>query len=157
VGDPRGEAYLLECNLDDATGEELGFLLQELRGAGALEVWSAPVQMKKDRPGSIVSALCRAELRTTLEQVCIRNSPTLGLRWTRVERRECPREEREIELEGERIRFKLRRRAGAAMEEQDLFAEYDDVARLARKRGAGWRATERELLALAWRTFSRDA
>ena len=53
---PRAEVWQLECNLDDTTGEEVGFLLEELRAKGALEAWSAPVQMKKDRPGSVVSA-----------------------------------------------------------------------------------------------------
>jgi hypothetical protein len=136
----RVPVWLLECNLDDATPEEVGFLLQELRGGGALEAWSAPIQMKKDRPGALVSALCRAAEREALEAVCFDQSPTLGVRWARYERSESVREIVEVALAvGEfrgRARAKVRLRAdGRPPGLADVFPEYDDVAAAARATG----------------------
>jgi len=148
-GEARAVAWLLECNLDDATGEELGFLVAELRRAGALEAWSVPVQMKKDRPGAVVSALARAAERGALEAVLFAHSPTLGVRWTRTERTECAREELTVEVAGETVRVKLRRRPGAndaPSSALDLSPEHDDLARLARATGRPLRELEREAI-----------
>ncbi len=134
-GDSRREAWLLEVHLDDATGEELGWCVAALREAGALDCWCTPVQMKKDRPGTLLSALGRAEQRETFEAVVFEHTPTLGLRWTRLERTECAREERSVELEGVRVRVKLRRRPDypgrSPFGERDIFPEYDDLVALA--------------------------
>jgi uncharacterized protein (TIGR00299 family) protein len=155
-GGARAEAWLLECNLDDTTGEETGFLLEELRRAGALEAWSAPVQMKKDRPGAVVSALARAAGRADLERVLLAHSPTLGLRWSRCERLECPREELALETQGRRVRVKVRRRPGQPVGWSDLSAEHDDLAALARATGRSLRELEHELLERALERLRAD-
>lgn len=144
-------ALLVECNLDDMTGEEIGFLVQRLREGGALEAWTTPVQMKKDRPGVVVSALCRAERRADLERVFFEHSTTLGVRWKSVERTECERESFEIELTGQRLRVQRRVRPGisGAPSFRDLAIEYDDLAALARARGLSLRETEQLALAAA--------
>ncbi len=152
----RTEAWLLECNLDDATGEEVGFLVRALRVAGALEVWSAPVQMKKDRPAAVVSALCRADARTALETVCFTHSPTLGVRWTRTERTECEREERTVELDvgGKPFAIRVKRRVvrgASGTTELDLSPEFDDLARAAEASGRPLRALEHEAIRAALR------
>jgi uncharacterized protein (TIGR00299 family) protein len=145
---PMGEAWLMEVTLDDATGEELGFLLAALRGAGALEAWSSPVQMKKDRPGVVVAALCRLERRPELEQAVFAHTPSLGLRWTRVERRECRRETLSVEIDvsqggvpaRETVRVVRRLLPGAGgAGPLDLSPEYDDLAAIARARGIALR------------------
>ena len=166
VGAPRTEAWLVECNLDDASGEEVGFLLGELRAAGALEAWSSAVQMKKDRPGALVSALCRSERRAELEAVLFRNSPTLGVRWSRVERTECEREERCVRLRigdaDEEVRVKLRRAPGhgrghaVGATALDVSPEFDDLARIARASGLPLRELEARVLALV-REGQREA
>jgi len=156
---PRDEAWLLECNLDDATGEEIGFLLAELRSAGALEAWSAAVQMKKDRPGAVVSALARAGDRAALEEVVFAHSPTLGLRWSRTERAECARAFVTVgwpSEEDDTIRVKVRRRAGRAPGLSDLSAEHEDLARAARRSGRSLREIEHEVLARALRRLRED-
>ncbi len=141
---PRRVAWCLQCNLDDATGEEVGFLLQELRAAGALEAWSEPVQMKKDRPGVVVSALCREDARDALERICFDHTPTLGVRWARFERAECEREAIEVSLDGAAVRVKVRRRPGAsAPTPLDVSPEHDDLAVLARASGRPLRELER--------------
>jgi uncharacterized protein (DUF111 family) len=104
------EAWLLEVNLDDVTGEELAHAAGALREAGALDVWTTAVQMKKDRPGVVLSALCRAERRLDLERVLFEETPTLGVRWTRCERTECGRRTVDVDVAGVRVRVKVRER-----------------------------------------------
>ncbi len=143
----RAEAWLMEFNLDDTTGEEVGFLLGELRRAGALEAWSSALQMKKDRPGVLVGCLARGEARQALEEMAFRHSPTLGVRWSRVERTECERETIEVDLDGEKVRVKCRLRREGPRGPNDFSPEYEDLARLARRTGRGLRELEREVLA----------
>ncbi|MBM3986742.1 MAG: nickel pincer cofactor biosynthesis protein LarC [Planctomycetes bacterium] len=151
---PRPEVWTLECNLDDMTGEELGFLVQELRAKGALEVWTSAVAMKKDRPGVIVAALARASSRAALETVLFDHSTALGLRWTRSERTECERVDLEVRVGEFRVRGQRRLRPGAdprSLDARDIAFEYDDLAALARARGLALRAAEqlaREAFAL---------
>lgn len=149
AGAGRTVVWQLECNLDDATGEELGFLAEELRAAGALDVWSVPAQMKKGRPGTLVQALARPEQRGALEEVLFARTPTLGLRWIRCERRECAREELVVELHGRPVRVKRRLRPGEPPSELDLSPEHDDLAALARTTGRELRTLERAAIELA--------
>lgn len=127
-------AWRMDFNLDDMSGEAIGFLVGRLRAAGALEAWTTSVQMKKDRPGVIVSALCREERRTDLERAAFDHSTTLGVRWTRHARTECERETLEVEVLGHRVRVKRRIREGAGTR-LDLKPEHDDLARLAEETG----------------------
>jgi uncharacterized protein (TIGR00299 family) protein len=152
-----GEAWLIECNLDDVSGEELGFLIGELRAGGALETWSVPVQMKKDRPGAIVSALCRRDQREALEEILFTHSPTLGVRWCRRERTESEREEVCVTLEtragvGE-VHVKVRRHSQGAPTRLDISPEYDDLARLAKRSGVSLRELESQAIELVRRRY----
>jgi len=123
-------AWLLEVNLDDMTGEEIGFAVRSLREAGALEVWTQPVQMKKDRPGVLLSALAREEQRAELEQLVFARTTTLGVRWREVERTERVRETRTLAVEGVSVRVKYPRGAPELGK-----PEADDLEALARARG----------------------
>ncbi len=145
AGGPGAHAWLMELNLDDMTGEEVGHLVALLRERGALEVWSAPVQMKKDRPGVVISALCRAELRRDLEAAVFANSSSLGVRWILCERTELDRSERRLEFAGHSVRVKLRHGAGP-LGVLDVSPEFDDLAALARELGRPLRDLEREIV-----------
>ncbi len=134
AGRARTRVWQVECNLDDTTGEELGWCLAGLREAGALDVWSVPVGMKKGRPGVIVCALARAEDRSALEEVLYSRTPTLGLRWRELERSECERDQIEVEVMGEAVRIK-RRLNGGPVGVADLSPEQDDLEALAQKTG----------------------
>lgn len=145
AGGSRAESvWRMDVNLDDMTAEEIGDAVQRLRSAGALEVWSQPVFMKKDRPGTLVSLLARASLRAALETVTFEWTTTLGVRWSRVERTECGRRTLDVQVEGHAVRVKLRERPGAAGTvepgERDLAPEHDDVQRLAE--ACGWTLRE---------------
>jgi uncharacterized protein (TIGR00299 family) protein len=134
----------MELHLDDATGEEIGFLLEELRAGGALDAWTQPIQMKKGRPGTLVSLLCREEHREALERVAFRHSPTLGVRWSRRWRSERPREELRVQVHGEEVRVKLRYAPEGGVD--GLSVEYEDLARLARRLDRPLRELERVVL-----------
>jgi hypothetical protein len=84
--------WMVETNLDDASGEMIGYCLERLWEQGALDVYTTPIQMKKNRPAVVVSVLCRGEELAALEQTLFRETTTLGVRrWpvsrTRLERR----------------------------------------------------------------------
>lgn len=150
TGAARAQAWLLEVNLDDMTGEEIAHAAEMLRAAGALDVWTVPVQMKKGRPGVVLSALCRASERAALEHAIFAETTTLGLRWQPCERRESGRRTVEVDVGGERVRVKVRELPGRAVEERDLSPEHDDVARTAVKLGRSPRDVERAAIAQAW-------
>jgi len=131
VGQGRDRVTLLECNLDDATGEALGYAMERLFDAGALDVWFTPVQMKKNRPGVVLSLLARPEQVDAVAQVVLRETPTLGLRIAPLERIVAERRLREVETPWGRVRVKEKWLAG---DRRALSPEYEDCARIARER-----------------------
>ncbi|MEM6673184.1 MAG: nickel pincer cofactor biosynthesis protein LarC [Planctomycetota bacterium] len=138
-GAPSAQVDELRVNLDDMSPEEIGDVVQGLRDAGALEVWTSSISMKKDRPGVVVTALVRSADRDALLRVLFERSSTFGVRWSPMERIECVRRFETIEVEGVAVRVKVRVRPtyegrsddGA----RDVYCEHDDLVRLARVLG----------------------
>jgi uncharacterized protein (TIGR00299 family) protein len=87
----RGSHVVLEANLDDATGELLATNIESILAAGALDVWTAPLTMKKGRPGQLLGALVEASRADDIAAVMLRESTTLGVRRYSVDRVERPR------------------------------------------------------------------
>lgn len=85
------ELWLLETNIDDASGETVGHCLEQLLAAGALDAFAAPIQMKKGRPGVQVGVLCDDADVESLLGVLFRETTTFGVRRTRVLRRALAR------------------------------------------------------------------
>ncbi len=83
---------MLETNLDDAPGELLGFLMERLLAAGALDVAFVPIQMKKNRPGILVQAMGLPADRQRLSAILFSETPTLGVRWREMNREVLARE-----------------------------------------------------------------
>ncbi len=77
---PNDAIVRLECNLDDITGEAVGFALDRLFEAGALDAFVQPIQMKKNRPGLMLTCICAPERADTLAQAMLRHTTTLGVR-----------------------------------------------------------------------------
>ena len=126
----QSDTVKIETNLDDVTGEELGFAMQRLFADGALDVWITPIQMKKSRPAFVLSAICR---RSDLNQVAsafFRDTPTLGLRVRPLDRLVVQREIVDVSTEYGSIPVKLRRRGG---EVTHASPEYDDCASIAER------------------------
>ncbi len=122
---------VLETNLDDASGEMLGFAAERCLTAGALDVWMVPIQMKKFRPGTALHVICNPDQAADLEDVIFSETGTLGIRRRLVERRILERTVATVETAFGPIRVKF---AGA---DAGLAApEYEDVrqAALAHKR-----------------------
>ena len=82
----RGEVILLETNLDDVSGVVLGYTQERLFDIGALDVWNTPIQMKKNRPGTVLSVLVPKDKEQDAVELILRETPTLGVRTRPVER-----------------------------------------------------------------------
>ena len=130
-GDAAETACELSCNLDDMTGEQIGFALQTLREAGALDAWTQPIQMKKDRPGVLLSCLCHADREAEFATLMIRHTTTIGVRCRTVRRYTLSREEATLETRFGPVRAK--RSHGFGVER--VKPEFDDLAEIARREG----------------------
>ena len=133
----QDNVVLLETNLDNATGEQLGFAMERLFEAGALDVWHTPIQMKKNRPGVLLSALGPATLESRLAEVFLRDTPTLGVRVRPVGRYVADRDIITVETEYGPMRVKRKWLGGEVV---SAAPEYEDVAAAARERGVSWQA-----------------
>ncbi len=100
------ECLVLECNLDDTIPELLGSLTTSLLAAGALDVFLTPVQMKKQRPGALLTVLCRPEQRDSMCDLIFRESTTFGIREHSVRRTVLPRREEEVVTPYGKVRVK---------------------------------------------------
>ncbi len=133
----QDNVVLLETNLDNATGEQLGFAMERLFEAGAFDVWHTPIQMKKNRPGVLMSALGPAALESRLAEVFLRDTPTLGVRVRPVGRYAAERDIVTVETEYGPMRLKRKWLGGEVV---SVAPEYEDIAAAARERGVGWSA-----------------
>ena len=143
LGQAEGEALpriaQLSCNLDDMTGEAVGFCTQLLLEAGALDVFTTPIQMKKDRPAVLLTCLCLVEQADEMAGLLLRHTTTLGVRRTLCERYVLERESITVETEYGPVRAKRARGWGV----DRIKAEYDDAARIAREQGVTLRQVQR--------------
>ena len=123
---------VLECQIDDMNPQLYGTLMERLVSAGALDVFYAPIQMKKNRPGTLVTVVAPPGRREALADALFRESTTLGVRVTETERERLEREEVVVETPAGAVRVKVARRGGAL---RNAAPEFDDCARLAAERG----------------------
>ena len=119
------------CNLDDMTGEEIGFAMEQLLSGGALDVFTTPIGMKKSRPGLLLSVLCRAEDRERMAQLIFRHTTTLGIRESLQSRYTLERRTQTLSTPYGKVRQKLS--TGYGVQRQK--AEYEDIAAIAREQG----------------------
>ena len=119
---------VIECEIDDMNPQLFGVAMDRLYAAGALDVFYVPVQMKKNRPGTLLTVLARPEGRMALADVIFRETTTIGLRHHEVERECLRREVVNVETPIGTVRFKLAWRDGRLV---NAVPEFDDCARLA--------------------------
>jgi uncharacterized protein (DUF111 family) len=124
----QDQVTLLECNLDDSTGETLGYAMQQLLAAGALDVWFTPIQMKKNRPAVTLSVLCNPDQRPEMEHIILAETSTLGVRVQRLDRGKAGRRVEQVETEWGSVQVKLKLLGGKVV---SASPEYEDCARLA--------------------------
>lgn len=126
-----GEVAELCCNLDDMTGEAAAFACEELLAAGALDVWTAPITMKKGRPGVLLTCLCPAAEAERMTTEILRHTTTLGVRRRLCGRTTLSRREETVETAFGPLRRKVSEGAGVRRTKW----EYEDLAAAARERG----------------------
>jgi uncharacterized protein (TIGR00299 family) protein len=124
---PGQRVLQLVVNVDDATGETLAHAVHALLEAGAHDAWVTPIVMKKGRPAYTVAALCDTALGAQIADVLRRETGSLGVRGTTIERWPSARTEEEVEVAGYPVRVKVS--AGRVK------VEHDDAARIARRTG----------------------
>ena len=126
------KVVVLECEIDDMNPQIFGVLMDKLYAAGALEVFYAAVQMKKNRPGTLMTVVTRPEHRETLLEIVFRESTTIGVRYQELSRECLDREMVTVTTPLGAVRFKVARRAGHIVNAQP---EFDDLAKLSQERG----------------------
>jgi uncharacterized protein (TIGR00299 family) protein len=119
---------VIECEIDDMNPQIFGVLMEQLYAAGALEVFYVPVQMKKNRPGTLLTVVAPPGLRPALSAIIFRESTTIGLRYSEVDRECLVREHANVETPVGTVRMKLAWRDGKLV---NAVPEFDDCARLA--------------------------
>jgi uncharacterized protein (TIGR00299 family) protein len=143
-----GERVLvLETEVDDTAPQLLGPLLEQLLAAGALDAFFTPVQMKKGRPGVLVTVIAPLALRERIEELLFRETTTLGIRRQEWERTTLERESASVATAYGPIRVKIGRRRGTVY---NAWPEFDDCQKAAAERGVA----VKEVLAAAltaWR------
>ncbi len=121
----------LSCNLDDMTPERIGFAMERLFEAGALDVYTVPVGMKKSRPGVMLCVMCREAVRDEMVRLVFQHTTTLGVRETRSRRYTLQRNIERLSLPCGEVRVKRSEGYGVSR----CKVEYEDLARIAREKG----------------------
>jgi uncharacterized protein (TIGR00299 family) protein len=122
----------IECEIDDMNPQLFGPLLDGLLAAGALDAFYTPVQMKKSRPGTLVTVIAPPARRQGITDVLFRDSTTIGVRYEEMSRTCLDRASETVETPYGDVRFKIARRDGV---ELNAAPEFDDCARLAAEHG----------------------
>ncbi len=137
VAEPVLESLLLlEANLDDLSGEAIGYCQERLWGAGALDVFTTPIYMKKNRPGVLLSVLCEPDSGEVLEEILFRETTTLGVRRGAVLRRKLPRRTHSVSTRWGQVAGKLVRMPNG---ETQFSPEFDACRAIAEAEGLPWR------------------
>ena len=137
---------VLETNLDDVSGEVLGAFVENALGAGALDVFHTPIQMKKNRPGVLLTVLCAAADADKFAALLLRETSAFGVRRTLAERRKLKRELLTVQLPQGEVTVKIGRLDGAVVQ---VAPEFESCKQLAAKSSVPLRAIYEAALAAA--------
>jgi uncharacterized protein (TIGR00299 family) protein len=144
---PTGHGVsLLEANLDDLIPELAPDAMAACFAAGALDVWTTPAQMKRGRPGFVMSALARPESERAVAEALLQETSTLGVRIAHLDRIELDRESWTVDVGGQPVRIKVGRLDGRVV---NLAPEHADCERVARASGAAVKTVWAQALAAA--------
>jgi len=139
---------VIECEIDDMNPQIFGVVMDQLNAAGALDVFYTPVQMKKNRPGTLLTVVARPDRRGAIADIIFRETTTIGLRHYEVDRECLPRELVTVETPLGAVRFKVARRDGRVV---NAVPEFEDCSRLA----AAHHLPVKEVQAIAVRAYQR--
>jgi uncharacterized protein (TIGR00299 family) protein len=142
------EIAVIEANLDDMNPQIYGYLLEKALSAGALDVYTTPVQMKKSRPGTLLTLLCRPQDTNPLMSLVFAETTTLGARTYRAQRRTLPRETVNVHTQYGDVHIKLSRINGSI---RHVAPEYEDCRKLAAEKNVPLQ----QVISAALRSFER--
>ncbi len=128
------EILELRCNLDDITGEQIGFATEQLLAAGALDVFTTSIGMKKNRPAILLTVLCGTSMRDAMVRQIFRCTTTLGIRETVCRRYKLTRREEVVSTPHGELRYKISEGYGVCRRKP----EYEDLARITRENDLPW-------------------
>lgn len=135
---------VLETQIDDLNPQAIGYVFEALFAAGAVDVFTQAIAMKKSRPGILLTVICHPENLLSCEAVVFRETTTLGIRRTTQQRAILQREIQQVEIEYGKVRVKI---AWKGQSPEKVIAnvqpEYEDCADLARKHNIPWREIQR--------------
>ena len=120
----------METNIDDCSGEVLGFVMERLMKAGARDVHYVPVFMKKNRPAWVLNVICKEEDMEMLQNIIFEETTTIGIRYSILERTILPRETRTLPTPWGEVQVKVCTLNG----KEQLYPEYESVAQLSREK-----------------------
>ncbi len=120
----------METNIDDCSGEVLGFVMERLMKAGARDVHYVPVFMKKNRPAWVLNVICKEEDMETLQNIVFEETTTIGIRYSRMERTILPREIRTLPTPWGEVQVKVCTLDG----KEQIYPEYESVAQLSKEK-----------------------
>lgn len=156
---PAGSAYAaqdvickLESNIDDTTGEALGYVMERLLAAGARDVQYSPVYMKKNRPAYLLTVLCLEEDIPALEEIIFAETTTIGIRRVRMERSILKRRLRTVQTSLGEVQVKECEVPCCAEEEltgsteKRCYPEYESVKEICRRTGRSYQNVTRQIL-----------
>jgi pyridinium-3,5-bisthiocarboxylic acid mononucleotide nickel chelatase len=125
------EITVIEANLDDMNPQIYGYFQEKALASGALDVFTTPVQMKKNRPGTLLTVLCQPVVAQTLMTLIFAETTTFGVRTHAAQRRVLPREFVKVNTSYGEVRIKLSRVNGRILH---VAPEYDDCRKLAEEK-----------------------
>ena len=129
----------LNCNVDDMTPEHIGFAMERLFEAGAQDVFTIPIGMKKNRPGTLIRVICREETKNVMVELLMKHTTTLGIRETICKRHVLSREQKSFQTSlGE-----VRRKDASGYGVNRSKYEYEDLAKIAREQNMSLADVER--------------
>ncbi len=139
-GSYSGDTVLeLSCNVDDMTAEAVSFAMDRLFDGGALEVYTAPIGMKKSRPGTLIRVMCRESERENIIRLLFKHTTTIGVRETATRRYILDRKIESIATPYGEVRRKISHGYGVSR----MKYEYDDLARIAKENDLSLRDAEK--------------
>jgi uncharacterized protein (TIGR00299 family) protein len=139
------EIVVLEANLDDLSPQIIGYLAEQLLSEGALDVFTTAVQMKKSRPGTLLTVLAKPQDESKLRDMIFRESSTLGIRSRREKRHILTRRHEAVQTQWGEIRIKIGSMAGA---DAQIAPEYEDCRRIAAEHHVPLKTVMQEALRL---------
>lgn len=143
----------IETNVDDITGQTLGYVMERAFEKGALDCWFTPIQMKKNRPATQISILCPRDTRTAMLELLYLETSTLGARVVEVERDCLPRDSRKIVTRFGEITVKVAKYQDRVVSAKP---EYDELKLRAAEFGLPLLTIESEVAAIIGKLVSND-